>query len=165
MMDRNDKYGIEKHGVEKWHSICDYMDAIEKRAEKLRLETHGDIVEMYRYIRRLIVRPGLSFQSTIQTKRNGDKYIYFESSPIKSDDPVLNLMVKEIRVSNFGGGVSYERQSPYDVNFDLNKEVEMMYWFSIHFDYEHHSGGGNGTELATAYRKESGEWIFKAVNE
>lgn len=33
--DRNDKYGIETYGKEKWNLICDYEDDKEARKEKL----------------------------------------------------------------------------------------------------------------------------------
>jgi hypothetical protein len=120
---------------------------MEAREKQLRMETHGDIVKLYRYIRKLLGRE-LGFSSQVQ-----DGKIYFESDPIKSDDPLLNLMTKEIVVRNCSGGIT------------STDEGELMYYFIIDVKYKHHGGGRNGTEIARAYRKENGEWIFQAVNE
>lgn len=165
MMNKDDKYGIEVHGVDKWAFICGYVDAIEARKEALVRKAFTEMEKLFDYLRKLLGRPELTFKSEIKTKRDGSLYISFESDSIKSNDPVLNLLVKEIVVSDFGGSVAYERKSPYSPTFDLNKEVEMAYWLPMDFCYKHHGGGSNGTELATAHFTESGEWIFKAVNE
>lgn len=161
--DRNDKYGIETYGKEKWNLICDYEDDKEARKEKLFAEvSKTESMNALFAIINDLVGEDLKFGYSVNAEK---RKIDICSEVDLSDKPLICLAWREFRVENFGGGLGCS-EAYYSSDRDYSKPVkEVHYWMSIHFAYEHHDGGSNGAEIGTAIFGEDGKWIFEASKE
>ena len=77
----------------------------------------------------------------------------------------------EFKVSNFNSGLYKQK---YEDGFDgyrpaketdVTKLAVVNYWWSIHFSYQHWTGGTNGAEIADAWVDDKFKWTFKAKKE
>lgn len=162
--DRNDKFGIENYGTEKWEQMCDYKDDRESRKEKLFAEASKpeQLEKLFGLIEKLVGEE-LNFKYTIKAEK---QKIDIESLVNLADKPLICLAWREFKVENFGGGVGCnEPCRSWDI--DYSKPVKSVhYWMRIHFSYKHYDGGTNGAEIGTAFFDEAAqEWILKATCE
>ena len=159
--DRNDKWGIEKYGVEAWNQRCDYEDDKEERKEKLFAEATKPekMQELFALINGLV---GEDMKFTYKVNKDKQK-IEIESGVDLSDRPFIRLAWKEFRITNFGGGLG---TNEHHYGEDYSKPVEkVFYWMSIHYEYSHIDGGSNGASIATAWFSEDGKWTFESDEE
>lgn len=159
--DRNDKWGIEAYGKEKWIQRCDYEDDKAIRKERLFAEVvkPEKMAELFALVNNLFGED-LKFSYTLDADK---QRVDIKSGVDLADRPLINLAWKEFRVANFGGGLG--ASEPY-YDKDYSKPVErVFYWMSIHYEYSHIDGGSNGASIATAWFYEDGKWTLKTDKE
>lgn len=161
--DRNDKYAIETHGLEKWIQICDYEDNKNLRKEQVFSEAvkPENMSKLFSLIDSLVEKD-MCFSYSVNKEK---QTISIKSDKDLSDEPLIRLAWKEFRITNFGGGLACDE--PYHIaEIDYTKPVKkVFYWMDIHFSYTHLDGGSNGASIGTAYFYEDGEWSFKSDRE
>lgn len=163
-LDRNDEWGLEKYGIAKWNQRCDYEDDKEDRMDKLFAEATKDenMQGLFGFIDAYLGEK-MNFSYTVDEKR---RKIDIESKTDLADKPFICLAWKKFTIENFGGGLSCD--APYYVEeLDYSKPVNCVYyWMSIHYSYQHISGGTNGAEIGTAFFKEKDlQWTFIPLKE
>ena len=161
--DRNNKWGIEKYGVEEWNRRCDYEDDRESRKELLFAEaTKAERMEELFALINGMFGEDLKFTYKVDAEK---QRIDIESGADLADRPLICLAWKEFRVTSFSGGVGCD-EPYYSQDRDYSKPVKsVFYWMSIHYKYRHIDGGSNGAQIATAWFHEDGKWTLKTEKE
>lgn len=163
LADRNNKWGIETYGAEKWIQQCDYEDDKERRKERVFAEAtkSENMNELFALINSLLGED-MKFTYKVDTEK---RKIDIKSEVDLADKPFICLAWKEFRVTNFGGGLGCE-EPYYSTDRDYSKPVKKVYyWMSIHYEYSHIDGGTNGASIATAWFLENGKWTLESDRE
>ena len=156
--DRNEKWGLDTYGAEKWNQICDYEDDKNERKERVfaAVKKPESMAQLFSILNAFLGED-MHFHYTANVEK---QYINIASGVDLSDRPLIKLAWKEFRVENFSGGIG-TNEAYYSSERDYSKPVkEVFYWTSIHFAYRHHDGGSNGATIGTAVFNEDGKWIF-----
>lgn len=166
----------EVDGPKKTFSIKKYVQAEkwikerDERAEKFfeALKDPKNLEPMFAYIRKLVGIPNLQFTTKVTKNYRGKDYIEFESEDLHENFLIKNAW-KEFRVDNFNSNLyteSYEDGlDRYDrkEETDLSVPAEVSYWWSIHFSYQHWTGGTNGAEIGDAWVDDKMNWTFRST--
>lgn len=158
---RNERWGIERYGAEKWSQICDYEDDKNERKERVfnAAKAPESMEQLFAELNAFFGED-LDFHYTANEER---EKISIASGVDLSDRPLVSLAWKEFYIESFSGGLG--SSEPYSrEDRDHSKPVEsVFYWTRIHFSYKHHNGGSNSAEIGTAIFGEDGKWVFTPV--
>lgn len=159
-----DKWAIDKWGLEKCRQMDAYYDNLLERKNNLVRKALSKSNELAQLIREKTGLKDLNFIFSHHTKRNStEMLIEMESSEIKN--PFIALAWKSFKIENFGGGcwARKNKEGEYHTEADFSKpSPEVGYSMDINFSYESISHGSNGTEIGRAYFLESeGHWKFE----
>lgn len=150
MKDFNDKYGIERYGVERWNQICENSNADEKGKEDFLnlMATDENMNRLFEVIKKVVGISNISFE---WEKRNirGTDYIDFHSSNFANTDPIVNLAWSNFRLATFTNAICSNNDTTESRNDDYytKRATEFCYVFSLQFSYEHHGSGSNGADI------------------